>query len=118
MTVGENIIFDPSHSELAIADTVFAVSVSMSETDTAPTILAVRTIETPARDTMKGVPASGEPVEGDSISGVWKPRLGGVKRDLVKRVVRAVVGGGGGTDADGVGVAQDVFDGLEGFLRA
>lgn len=116
MTVGDNIIFDPSQSELAVADAVFAVSVSISDT---PTILAVRTIETPARDTMKGVPASGEAIEGNPTPGVWKPRLGGVKRDLLKCVIRAVVGGGGeGTDAESVGVAQDVLDGLEGFLRS
>jgi len=117
MTVAENIIFDPSHSELAVADAVFAVSVGLSGTDNhSRTILAVRTIQTPARDTMRGVPASGDVVEGDVVPGVWKPKVGGLKRDMLKRVVRAVAGGNG-ADGENVGVAQEVFDGLEGFLR-
>ena len=119
MTVNSNIIFDPSHSELAVADAVLAVSVTVTVSDTTdqaktPKLLAVRTIETPARDTMRGVPASGEVVEGDVVPGVWRPRVGGVKREVLKRVVRAVVG----TGAEDLGVAREVFDGLEAFLRS
>jgi exosome complex component RRP42 len=115
MTAGENIIFDPSHSELAVADAVFAVSVGFSVPDSnAPTIMAVRTIETPARDTMKGVPASGVAVEGEVIPGVWRPRVGGLKRDMLKRVIKAVVRGEG-TVGQSVGVAREVLDGLEIF---
>ncbi|ERF75802.1 hypothetical protein EPUS_01632 [Endocarpon pusillum Z07020] len=123
MTVNSNIIFDPSHSELAVADAVLAVSVAFSDTTThhhhhddaqTPTLLAIRTIETPARDTMRGVPAAGEVVEGELVPGVWKPKVGGVKREVLKRVVRAVVGTGG----DELGVAREVFDGLEAFLRS
>jgi exosome complex component RRP42 len=122
MTAGPNIIFDPSHSELAVADAVLAISVGLSVSDkssttstsTTPTILAIRTIETPARNTMKGVPAStsAELAPGEAIPGVWRPRIGGLKRDLLKRLVSLVVGGG---VADG-GVAREVFDGLEVFL--
>lgn len=115
MVAGENIIFDPTHSELAVADAVCAVSIGLCGTKGAPTILAVRTIETPARDTMRGVPASGEAVEGDVIPGVWRPRVGGLKREMLKRVIMAVVGDG--RDGENVGVAREVFDGLEGFLR-
>jgi exosome complex component RRP42 len=114
MTASQNIILDPSHSELAVADTVLAISVGMSAPNNTPTILAVRMIETPARDTMKGVPASGEEAEGEVVPGVWRPRVGGVKRELLKRVVRVVVGGDEGEG----GVAREVFEGLEGFLRA
>ncbi len=63
---------------------------------------------------MKGVPASAEAVEGELVPGVWRPKVGGVKREVLKRVVRAVVGDGG---EDG-GVAREVFDGLEAFLRS
>lgn len=124
LTAGPNIIFDPSHSEIAVADAVLAVSVGLSMAGTTnptgnnikmPTILAVRMIETPARNTMKGVPAPGEVVEGEMVPGVWRPRTGGLKRETLKRIVRAVVGAG--TDAENAGVAQEVFDGLEGFLR-
>jgi exosome complex component RRP42 len=117
MTVGDNIIFDPSHSELAVADSVLAVSIGLSSPNDSPKILAIRMIETPARDTMKGVPASGEVVEGVVIPGVWKPRIGGLKRDLLKGVIRAVVGGDGSEGING-SVAMEVLDGLEGFLRS
>ena len=117
MTVGDNIIFDPSHSELAVADAVFAVSVGLYNVNSPPTIMAIRTIETPARDTMKGIPASGEAVEGEVIPGVWNPRVGGLKRDMLKRVIRAVVGGAE-TQQNGKSVAGELFDGLEGFLRS
>ena len=117
MTVSDNVIFDPSHSELAVADAVFAVSVGLSSVSQSTSILAIRTIETPARDTMKGAPASGEAVEGEVVPGVWRPRVGGLKRDVLKRVIKAVVGRAG---LDGVneGPAREVFDGLEVFLRA
>ena len=119
MTAGENIIFDPSHSELAVADAVLAVSVGLGGiTNKIPTILAVRTIETPARDTMKGVPASGDAAEGELVPGVWQPRVGGLQRHILKRVINAVMGGDGEDGADNAGVAQEVFDGLEGFLRS
>ncbi len=117
MTVNSNIIFDPSHSELAVADAVLALSVHFphaSDPQTPPAILAIRTIETPARDTMRGVPASGAGVEGDLVPGVWRPRVGGVKREVLKRLVRAVVGDG----AADLGVAREVFNGLETFLRS
>lgn len=75
MAVGENIIFDPSHSELAVADAVFAVSFALSGTSKdRPRILAVRTIETPARDTMRGVPSSGDLLDGEAVPGVWRPK--------------------------------------------
>ncbi len=115
MIVGLNVIFDPSREELAVADAVFAVSVieSTSTTSEPPLrICSVRTIDTPARDTMKGVPMSGEAVQGEQVPGVWQPRLGGVKRTVLKEVVKAILGGDGRP-----GVAADVLEGIEGFVR-
>ncbi|KEF55285.1 uncharacterized protein A1O9_08939 [Exophiala aquamarina CBS 119918] len=109
VAVGESVLFDPSREELAVADSVVAVSVgsdSGEETDILK-LLAIRMIDTPARDTMKGVPQSGEPPEGVDVPGVWKPRLGGIKRSTLKAVVQAVFAGG---------VARDVLTGLDGFL--
>ncbi|KAK4948541.1 Exosome complex component rrp42 [Elasticomyces elasticus] len=106
VVVGENVIFDPSREELVVADAVVAVSVSQSEGEEMR-VLAVRMIDTPARDTMKGVPQAGEAGEGVDVPGVWKPRVGGVKRSVLKAVVKSVVAGA---------VAKDVMSGLDGFV--
>ena len=109
VVVGESVIFDPSREELAVADSVIAVSVGSGGDEDADgmKLLAIRMIDTPARDTMKGVPQSGEAPEGADVPGVWKPRLGGIKRSTLKTVVQAVFAGG---------VARDVLTGLDGFL--
>lgn len=107
VVVGENIIFDPSREELAVADGVIAVSVGNTAESEELSLLAARMINTPARDTMKGVPQSGEVKEGVDIPGVWRPRVGGVKRSVLKSVLKAVVSGG---------VARDVMTGLDEFL--
>lgn len=112
ITVSDNTIFDPSHSELAVADSILAVSVAPATTSTSSPsyqILSSRMIDTPARDTMRGVPRDGEVAEGREVPGVWKPRVGGVKRDVLKQVIKQVLSGG---------VAEDVMSGLEGFLVA
>ncbi|KAI1612885.1 exoribonuclease [Exophiala viscosa] len=106
VVVGENVIFDPSREELVVADAVVAVSVSQTEREEMR-VLAVRMIDTPARDTMRGVPLAGEAGEGVDVPGVWKPRLGGVKRSVLKAVVKGVIAGG---------VAGDVMSGLDGFV--
>jgi exosome complex component RRP42 len=114
LVVGGNMIFDPSREELAVADAILAVSVGKSGAGSEREefrILAVRMIETPARDTMKGVPASGNSVEGQDVPGVWRPKLGGVKRSLLKEIMRLVMG-----EDSKSGVAKEVVDGLEGFL--
>ncbi|KAJ9605464.1 Exosome complex component rrp42 [Cladophialophora chaetospira] len=109
VVVGENVIFDPSREELAVADGVVAVSVgTVPGKDDDFQILATRMIITPARDTMKGVPVSGEVKEGADIPGVWRPRVGGIKRSVLKKAVNAVLTGG---------VAKDVLQGLDGFLN-
>ena len=152
ITVGSNIIFDPSNSELAVADSVIAVSVllrhhicppqatkqqikpslpttttttggtteprtSIKETkpQSEPTIIALRTLDPPARYTIKGVAASAPPSATSATAaaaaattrstpllqhqdptdlptnGLWKNRVGGIQRDLLKKVAAAVV---------------------------
>ena len=108
VTIGENILFDPSHEELKVADSILAIGVGASEAEGAFRMLALRMIDTPARDTMKGVPKAGAAEEGVDVPGVWKPRVGGIKRAVLKNVVKAVLTGG---------VAEDVMKGLDGFLR-
>ena len=121
MVVGSNVIFDPSREELAVADGVFAVSVADSTTSMShgtvssePTlrICSVRTIDTPARDTMKGVPTAGDVGDGQAVPGVWQPRVGGIKRSTLTEIIKAVLG----EDGKG-GVAAEVLEGVEGFVK-
>lgn len=105
--VGDNVLFDPSHEELKVADAVIAVSVGQTDTGNDWKILSTRMIDTPARDTMKGVPKEGEAQDVGEVQGVWRPKVGGIKRTILKNVVKLVVGGG---------VANDVMQGLDGFI--
>jgi len=107
--VGENVLFDPSREELAVADGVVAVSVADDGSGNGYRMVGMRMIDPPARDTMKGVPRSGEVPERAEIAGVWRPRVGGVKRSVLKSVIHAVLVGG---------VARDVIMGLDTFLTA
>lgn len=119
MTVGDNIIFDPSREELAVADGVVAISVASSSAAGAPRTVAVRTIDPPSRLTGAGVPttlnttASGSTLspaealslrEKDQGQTVWRPPRGGIKRAALTRMMKMAV------DAGGVG--QEVLDGL------
>ncbi|RMZ77603.1 hypothetical protein DV737_g4270, partial [Chaetothyriales sp. CBS 132003] len=88
VTVNDNIVFDPSHEEIKM--------------------LSLRMIDTPARDTMKGVPRDGDTDQGSIVPGVWTPRVGGINRQLLNDVVNAVLGGG---------VADNVITGLDSFLH-
>ena len=109
--VGDNVLFDPSREELSVADGVLAVGVAStgsSKEQQAAQVLSIRSIETGAKDTMKGVPRE-EVEEWAEVKGVWRPKLGGVKRQVVKKVVKEVTTGG---------VGMDVLRGLDGFLGA
>ncbi|KAL9622321.1 MAG: hypothetical protein Q9160_003332 [Pyrenula sp. 1 TL-2023] len=122
--VGPNTIFDPSREELAVADTILAVSLGSSSSSSSSAssssqdlhIISIRTLNPPARDTFTGVPAAGEEVlqkvargevgQGVVGEGVWMPKRGGVKRGVLKAVMREVVG-----------VGRKVVEGLEGFVE-
>lgn len=87
-------------------------------------LLSIRSIDPPSRLTQPGVPntenvattgstAAAEEAaimnpstdEGD-VSGVWRPRRGGVKREVISRMVRMVLEKGG--------LGEEVLEGLEG----
>lgn len=109
MVVGENVVFDPTGTELVVADGVFAVSVTKPTTTKSTdvvSVLAVRMLETSARDTFKGVPRAEGGNEWDVVPGVWKPKVGGVKRGVFSSVVRAVLGS----------VGKEVVGSLEAFV--
>jgi len=126
ISVGDNIIFDPSKEELAVADSVLAVSVGQvagsasTSSSSGLRVLAMRTIDPPSRLTTPGVPdsmnsatggiapASKEEAlamrEGVDAGNVWRAPRGGMKRALVGRMIQAVVKKGG--------VAEEILEAL------
>ncbi|CAF9933094.1 MAG: hypothetical protein ALECFALPRED_005476 [Alectoria fallacina] len=119
ISVGENIFFDASRQELAVADAVLAVTVGASSSappSTGLNLLAVRTIDPPSRLSAPPPAAAAETGQaggagidvGGEKEGVWKPRKGGVKRGVLRRMVQMCVEGGG--------VGEEVLGGLGQFL--
>lgn len=132
ISVGDNIIFDPNREEIAVADTVLAVSVTRNSDSNLRSnaeslkLLSIRTVDPPSRLTQPGVPNSenvatlGSTAAAEEASllnpstaadqgetpGVWRPRRGGVKRATIARIVKMVVKKGG--------VGEEVLEGLEG----
>lgn len=114
ISVADNIFFDASREELAVADAVLAVTVGApspsASSSTGLNLLAVRTIDPPSRLSASaaevGQVGAGTGAEGET-EGIWKPRRGGVKRGLLGRMVRMCVEGGG--------VGEEVLGGLREF---
>ncbi|KAL3496025.1 ribosomal protein S5 domain 2-type protein [Aspergillus germanicus] len=124
VSVAENIIFDPSREEIAVADAVLAISVTHDTDSGRLKLLSIRTIDPPSRLTQPGVPNSENvatlgstaaaeesvivnPSTGEEeVPGVWRPRRGGVKRATIAKMVKMVLEKGG--------VGEEVLEGLEG----
>lgn len=132
MAVKDNIIFDPSKEELAVAEVALAVSIGERPKDSTEMsidsdrsrdlrLLAVRTIDPPSRLTQPGVPNSLNTATGGTAAtteqvanqreimeeeGVWQPPRGGAKRKLIAAMISKVLEDGG--------VAEEVLDGLDG----
>lgn len=124
ISAGENIIFDPSREEIAVADAVLAISITRDSAGDGLKLLSIRTVDPPSRLTQPGVPnsenvatlgstAAAEEAEivnpstgEEEVSGVWRPRRGGVKRNTIAKMVKMVIGKGG--------VGEEVLEGLEG----
>ncbi|KKK25710.1 3' exoribonuclease family protein [Aspergillus ochraceoroseus] len=126
ISVAENVVFDPSREEIAVADAVLAVSVAYDSNSDRLKLLSIRTVDPPSRLTQPGVPTSenattlgagGAGVAEESVvvnpstgeeevPGVWRPRRGGVKRATIARIVKMVLEKGG--------VGEEVLEGLEG----
>lgn len=134
MAVKDNIIFDPSKEELAVAEVALAISISENtevggeqhamEIDSVESrelrLLAVRTIDPPSRLTHPGVPNALNTATGGSAAstteqastqrevmedeGVWQPPRGGAKRKLIAAMIQKVL--------EPKGVAEEVLDGL------
>ncbi|GAD93422.1 3' exoribonuclease family protein [Paecilomyces variotii No. 5] len=124
ISVGDNVIFDPTREEIAVAEAVLAISVAREYETEGLKLLSIRTIDPPSRLTQPGVPdsenvttlgstAAAEEAQilnpstsQEDVPGVWKPRRGGVKRSAVSRMVKMVLEKGG--------VGDEVMEGLEG----
>ena len=109
MVVGENVVFDPTGTELAVADGVFAVGIGRASGEgngDGVSVLAVRMLETNARDTFKGVARHEGGNEWEVVPGVWRPKVGGVKRAVLAKVMKAVLGD----------VGKEVIGSLEAFI--
>jgi exosome complex component RRP42 len=124
ISVGENIIFDPNREEIAVADAVLAISITRTGDSESLKLLSIRTIDPPSRLTNPGIPNSENvnmlgatapsddpavlnPATGEEeVSRVWRPRRGGIKRSVIARMVKTVLGKGG--------VGEEVLEGLEG----
>ncbi|KAG6991331.1 hypothetical protein G7Y79_00053g088140 [Physcia stellaris] len=104
ISVGVNIFFDPSAPELAVADAVLAISVTRTEGGIK--VLAIRTVDSPAR--LASAAGGAMEGKGKGDQGVWRPPRGGMKRDVVRKMIRLVTERGG--------VADEVLDGLEGLV--
>jgi len=124
ISVGTNVIFDPSREELAVAESVLAVSIGVPTGTEGFQILAMRTIDPPSRLTQPGLPNSLNSATGAAIvseeeqiaaresctdEGVWNPPRGGLSRSLIGQITKALMGNNG--------VAQEVMDGLSSVAR-
>lgn len=132
ISAGPNVIFDPTREEIAVADAVLAVSVGREQdvgdsggSDANLKLLSIRTIDPPSRLTQHGVPDSENAATlsalttgsaathsesalvgtDEEVPGVWKPRRGGVSRNVVSKIIKMVLAKGG--------VGDEVMEGLE-----
>ncbi|CRG91862.1 exosome complex component RRP42 [Talaromyces islandicus] len=125
ITTGQNVIFDPTREEIAVADSVLAVSIAR-DTESAGgelKLLSIRTIDAPSRLTQHGIPDSENAATmgavttavqaadvatatDEEVPGVWKPRRGGIARSVISKIIKTVLQKGG--------VGDEVMEGLEG----
>jgi exosome complex component RRP42 len=127
VAVKNSVIFDPSKEEIAVADTILAISLSApaGRSDAKGLqILGLRTIDPPSRLTTPGLADSDNTAtstvqegsqsaqtpkksDGETQEGVWRAPRGGFKKGLVSKVLAMCLESGG--------VGEEVLAGLEGF---
>jgi exosome complex component RRP42 len=124
ISTGNNVIFDPTREEIAVADSVLAVSIAR-DTESAGgelRLLSIRMIDAPSRLTQHGIPDSENAATmgttsavqatdvatgtDEEVPGVWKPRRGGIARSVISKIIKTVLQKGG--------VGDEVMEGLEG----
>jgi exosome complex component RRP42 len=110
--VGRNVIFDPSAEEIAAAETIVAITIAESQAlgnevedgGRSLSLRALRFIDPPARMSQPGSAMDGRVDD----QGVWKPPKGGVKMEVITRMVKMVLEKGG--------VGDEILGGLEAVI--
>ena len=108
--IGPHLYFDPCHEELAVADAVIAVTVAHM-TGRRAKVLAARTLDLPAASTTSSSSALAGETGFDGLEvgeGVWKPKRGGVKREVLIRAIEQCSKEGG--------VGEEILSALESFV--
>ncbi|MCJ1444602.1 MAG: hypothetical protein MMC23_005104 [Stictis urceolatum] len=133
VAVGENIVFDPSKEEIAVADTILAISVGVATEEAEGkrkgkelgekrgdggklSLLGIRVVDPPARSAGAGVEdqansATGggksaeKGADGEGKEEVWRPPRGGFKRRVLMKAI--------GMSLGEKGVGEEVLAGLE-----
>lgn len=139
ISVGNNIVFDPTREEISVADSVLAVSVGREGASSSPSpsasaagedsekstlkLISVRTIDPPARLTNRGIPNSkyevmigiAPPNSSEVDSTVEESEhVPGVWKPRRGGVKRAIISRIVSMVLKGGGVGEEVMDGLEG----
>lgn len=91
-----NIFFDPTREELSVGDCVLAISLASSPAHDTPKVIGVRTLESGTG----GIAA-------DAKDGVVAASIGGVKRRVIKRIIK-----------ESLSVGKEVFESLQGVVDA
>lgn len=99
VSVEGNIFFDPTREELSVGDYVLAVSLTSSSAHDTPKVVGVRTLESSTGGTATEVK--------DDRGEVVVATMGGVKRGVIKRIIK-----------ESLGVGKEVFESLQSAVDA
>lgn len=94
----KNIFFDPTREELSVGDCVLAISLASNSTHDTPKVIGVRTLESGTG----GIVTDAK--DGGGAVGV---SMGGVKRGVIKRIIK-----------ESLSVGKEVFESLQGVVDA
>lgn len=99
VSVEGNIFFDPTREELSVGDYVLAVSLASSSASDTQKVIGVRTLESSIGGTATEVK--------DGKGGTMVTTMGGVKRGVIKRIIK-----------ESLGVGKEVFESLQSAVDA
>lgn len=100
VSVEGNIFFDPTREELSVGDYVLAVSLASNSANNTLKVIGVRTLES-------GIGGMAAEMKDGSSGGVVAASMGGVKRGIIKRIIK-----------ESLSVGKEVFESLQGAVDA